>query len=114
MSRKMKLQPVSGPLIRQHPNFFHRESVIFQQDIPDIGCIVNTSLKIRTRKLILNNMTMSLNNKVTKIQAGLERIMISASDRDTPEWFLQKLHQLHEQMGQNFKLVSSESITREM
>jgi hypothetical protein len=43
-------------------------------------------------------------NKNRIIQADVERIMISASDQDTPEWFQQKLHQLHEQIGQNFKL----------
>lgn len=60
--------------------------------------------QLRELSVDINHMTTSLNNKITKIQADVERIMISASNQDTPEWFQQKLQNLHERIGQNFKL----------
>jgi hypothetical protein len=60
--------------------------------------------QLRELSADINLMTKSLNNNVTKIKADVERIMISASNQNTPEWFQQKLQQLHEQISLQFKL----------
>lgn len=60
--------------------------------------------QLRELSADINQMTMHLNNKVAKIQAGVERVLISAAGQNTPEWFQQQLQQLHEQIGRNFKL----------
>ena len=52
----------------------------------------------------VNQMTMSLNSKIRAIQADLERIAAKSLDQNAPQWFQEQMHQLHEQLSQNFKL----------
>ena len=90
---------IAGPLFRLEKDI----NVIAEGDL-SYTVYLRKGDQLRELSADINQMTTSLNTKVAKIQADVERIMISASDQDTPEWFLEKLHQLHEQIGQNFKL----------
>jgi nitrogen fixation/metabolism regulation signal transduction histidine kinase len=90
---------IAGPLFR------------LEQDI-NVIAKGNLTFTVRLRKgdqlrelpADINEMTASLNTKVAAIQSGVERIMISASDQNAPKWFQDKLHHLHERIGQNFEL----------
>lgn len=62
--------------------------------------------QLRELSADINEMTASLNTKVAAIQSGVERVMISASDQNAPKWFQEKLRQLHERIGRNFKILS--------
>jgi hypothetical protein len=42
-----------GPAIHQHPDVLYGKVEIFQQNVPDIGGVVDAALKIRAGELIL-------------------------------------------------------------
>jgi methyl-accepting chemotaxis protein len=90
---------IAGPLFRLEKDI----NVIAEGDLT-YTVKLRKGDQLRELSADMNHMTTHLNKKVRKIQIEVERIMKSASDRDTPEWFQQKLRQLHERMGQNFKL----------
>ena len=90
---------IAGPLFRLEKDI----SVIAEGDLT-YTVYLRKGDQLRELSADINLMTKCLNNNVTKIKADVERIMISASNQDTPEWFQKKLQQLHEQIGQNFKL----------
>ncbi len=56
----------------------------------------------------INAMTSSLNQKVCEVKTELEKIITSASEQDTPQWFSDKLDRLYREMRENFKLEKPE------
>lgn len=90
---------IAGPLFRLEKDI----SVIAEGDLT-YTVYLRKGDQLKELSADINLMTKSLNNNVIKIKADVERIMISASNQNTPEWFQQKLQQLHERIGLQFKL----------
>ena len=90
---------IAGPLFRLEKDI----NVIAEGDLTHTVNLRKGD-QLRELSVDINEMTKRLNTKVTAIQAGVERLLITAADQDAPKWFQHRLHQLHEQMGQSFKL----------
>ena len=90
---------IAGPLFRLEKDI----TVIAEGDLTHTVRLRKGD-QLRELSAAINRMTARLNEKITHVQAGLEQIVLSASDKGAPEGFLQHLRQLQERAHQNFKL----------
>ena len=83
----------------------------FKMDLAEIGkgdLIKEVRLRNKDQLtdfvLTINNMTSSLNSRVSDIEADLAEVVKSASLKNVPEETIQELKRLHQKIGDNFKL----------
>ncbi len=90
---------IAGPLYH-----FEKEIKTISNGDLTIKIYLRNKDQLRALAESINNMTLNLNQKVRDIQSELERIIESALGNDAPEWFVEKLQHLHQQVSQSFKL----------
>jgi methyl-accepting chemotaxis protein len=90
---------IAGPIFRLEKDI----SVIGKGDLA-YRIHLRKGDQLRELSADINQMTASLNTKIIRIQSGLERVMLLASEQNAPQRFQEELHQLHERIHQNFTL----------